>query len=172
MRSDAARTLWHRVGQVVERYLALKSLEDESPRPAGVRAELAAIDRTLQTLRRQLRELNLSTTDLLTAADVKLSALRDHLDLLDRGITIADRRLSDKESRGAKRSDAERIAVEMLADLFHAYEEGGIEDYAPRLRDFLITACRLGRIRLPRKDRVLRLVQAAVKVPRGTLSLA
>jgi hypothetical protein len=70
---------------------------------------------------------------------------------------------------GAAAKYARRIVVNELAAAFQQHAQVDAEDfYSEALCDFIIAACRLGGIALPRSDRVLDLIAPPLKVPRKT----
>lgn len=155
---------------------------DGAPRPANQRAALDHMTPHVQALRRAVDDLDTRTSNLLDIAALRpvaadaprrpvtldLMVLREQLRLLAATITVVDGRLAGaSDSRGAEPQDGLRYILGRLATSFQNLEGGKAQDYQDRLRDFLVGACAIGTVPLPRKDRVLDLLDPSVKVPRG-----
>jgi hypothetical protein len=114
-------------------------------------------------------DLDVSTHHLLFLAGLNSRELLKQLDALSKAITLTEKELEGPESRGAAAKYARRIVVNELAAAFQQHAQVDAEDfYSEALCDFIIAACRLGGIALPRSDRVLDLIAPPLKVPRKT----
>lgn len=177
--SQSAKSFWRRVGETLEAAPAWKTLEADSPRPASERASLARVSAPIANLKAAMEDLAADTLTRLYIAGADTQALRGQLDAFERAITIAEfelqgvhlrkgkwARVKPVESRGAAPQRWRRITVNLLAATFQEYEQGPSDDYAERLRNFLLAAATLIDLDLPRPDRVLALVNAPLKVHR------
>lgn len=97
-RSPAGR---HLVKQVLAALALYPGLDAErSPRPASHRAALEILDARLGALRSTLDDgLHSELRDELLAAGADITALRDHIDVSRRAVTIVDRHYEGQESR-------------------------------------------------------------------------
>jgi hypothetical protein len=166
--SRAAQGLWTAVCDALASYPALQSLEPSSPGPASLRQALAIVDRHVTALQTSLRTLDCSASDELIFAGVSPSELLSELQTLERALAIADRNLERHESRAIKAREARRWIVAELSQTFQNAAELNPEEYSHNLQDFIIQACGLTGIDLPRDDRVLELVPASLKVQKAS----
>jgi len=162
--SRGAHALWAAVCDALASYPALQSIEFSSPAPASLREALAIVERHLNALQTSLRTLDCSASDELIFAGARPSELLSELQILERALTVADRNLERHDRGPVKAREARRWIVAELAQIFQNTAELDPESYANNLQDFIIEACRLTDIDLPRDDRVLELVPASLKV--------
>lgn len=145
---------------------------NQAPRPANQTAALAEMKAHSLALRRSVDDLDSRTRNLLEIVRVptllNLMHFQRQLNDLVGAITLVDRQLEGaNDSRGATPQEGLRFVVARLGRAFQRLERGDADDYETRLRDFIVCACRIVGVPLPRKDRVLALIeQSSVKVPR------
>ena len=122
----------------------------------------------LEPLLDALENVDAQTRDWLAMAGADIPALQQQIASVECAISIVESRLDLRESRGAERNDARRIVLGLVADAFQSNERGAADEYPERLKEFIQAACHVGKIPLPREDRILNILPASVKVPRTT----